>query len=86
MADSTDPFAARPMDEVKEELLGRAKDNRNPFLYTVFDEVAPVIDGLDSVDREDWARGLRRVGGAARRARGEGGSRRATRIPRAKNT
>ena len=55
MADSTDPFAARPMDEVKKELHGRAKDNRNPFLYTIYDEIAPVIDRLDSVDREDWA-------------------------------
>ncbi len=55
MADSTDPFAARPMDEVKKELHERAKHNRNPFLYTVYDEIAPVIDRLDSVDREDWA-------------------------------
>ena len=50
------PFAARPMNEVKEELLGRAKGNRNPFLYTLYEEVAPVIDGLRSVDREQWAR------------------------------
>ena len=47
MADSVDPFAARPMDEVKKELHGRAKHNRNPFLYTVYDEVAPVIDRLE---------------------------------------
>jgi hypothetical protein len=44
-------FAARPMDEVREELLDRAKGNRNPFLYTIYDEVAPVINGLRSVDR-----------------------------------
>jgi len=49
-------FEPRPMDEVKEELLGRAKGNRNPFLYTIYDEVAPVINGLRSVDREQWAR------------------------------
>jgi len=30
-------FAPRPMNEVKEELLGRAKENRNPFLDTVFE-------------------------------------------------
>ncbi len=47
---------ARPMNEVKEELLDRAKGNRNPFLYTIYDEVAPVIHGLKSVDREDWAK------------------------------
>jgi esterase FrsA len=56
MATSNDPFAARPMDEVKKELHERAKHNRNPFLYTVYDEVAPVIDKLGSVDREDWAK------------------------------
>jgi esterase FrsA len=49
-------FGPRPMNEVKEELLGRARENRNPFLYTVYDEVAPVIDGLQSVERENWAR------------------------------
>jgi len=56
MAASTDAFAARPMDEVKKELHERAKGNRNPFLYTIYNEVAPVIDRLESVDREDWAR------------------------------
>ncbi|MSP38226.1 MAG: alpha/beta hydrolase [Deltaproteobacteria bacterium] len=44
------------MSEVKEELLDRAKGNRNPFLYTIYAEVAPVIHGLKSVDREDWAK------------------------------
>jgi hypothetical protein len=49
-------FAPRPMNEVKSELLERAKENRNPFLYTIYDEVAPVINGLRSVDREEWAK------------------------------
>jgi hypothetical protein len=48
-------FGWRPMHEVQEELLGRAKENRNPFLYTVYDEVGPVIHRLRSVDREAWA-------------------------------
>ena len=56
MATSGDPFAPRPMDEVKQELHERAQENRNPFLYTIYDEVAPVIDRLHSVDREDWAK------------------------------
>jgi hypothetical protein len=43
------------MDEVKKELHERAKHNRNPFIYTIYEEVAPVIDKLASVDREDWA-------------------------------
>jgi esterase FrsA len=55
MESSVSSLGPRPMDEVKKELLGRAKENRNPFLYTIFDEVAPVIEGLRSVDREDWA-------------------------------
>jgi esterase FrsA len=49
-------FGPRPLAEVKEELLGRARENRNPFLYTVYDEVAPVIHGLQSVERENWAK------------------------------
>jgi hypothetical protein len=43
------------MEEVKKELLGRAKENRNPFLYALYDETAPVIRSLQSVDREAWA-------------------------------
>jgi len=53
MASLSEP---RPIEEVKKELTARAKENRNPFLYTVFEEVAPVINRLGSVDREDWAR------------------------------
>ena len=56
MASSTSPFAPRSMDEVKKELLERAKQNRNPFLYTIYDEVAPVIQKLQSVDRDNWAK------------------------------
>lgn len=56
MANIANAFAPRPIDEVKEELIGRAKENRNPFLYAVFDEVAPVIHRLSSVEREDWAK------------------------------
>jgi len=56
MANAENAFGARPMDEIKEELLGRAKGNRNPFLYTIFDEVAPVINALRSVDRDAWAK------------------------------
>jgi len=49
-------FETRPMAEVKRELLGRAEENRNPFLYTIYQEVARVINGLRSVDREEWAK------------------------------
>src|SRR5258705_8750296 len=55
MANTQSAFVARPIDEVKRELLERAQENRNPFLYTIYDEVAPVINGLRSVDREEWA-------------------------------
>ncbi|MGE5220043.1 MAG: alpha/beta hydrolase family protein [Chloroflexota bacterium] len=56
MASSIGPFVPRPMDEVKEELLSRAKGNRNPFLYTIYEEVASVIASFQSVDRETWAK------------------------------
>src|ERR671924_352665 len=56
MAKKKAEFESRPMDEVKRELLKRAKEQRNPFLYTIYEEVVPVIDQLRSVDGEDWAR------------------------------
>lgn len=49
-------FGPRPMGEVRKELLGRAKKNRNPFLHTIYEEVKPVIEQLQSVDRENWAK------------------------------
>ena len=48
-------FETRPMDEVRKELLGRAKAKRNPFIYTIYEEVEPVVTRLRSVDREEWA-------------------------------
>ncbi len=56
-------FSPRPIEEVKSELLGRAKGNRNPFLYTIFDEVAPAINSLRSVDREEWAKAFSSLAG-----------------------
>ena len=56
MASSANPFGPRPMEEVKKELLGRARENRNPFLYAVYEEIAPVILELKSVEREAWAK------------------------------
>jgi hypothetical protein len=41
---------------VKAELHDRARENRNPFLFTIYDEVAAVINGLKSIEREDWAK------------------------------
>ena len=56
MGAATNRLSPRPMDEVRKELHGRAKENRNPFLFTIYGEVAPVIDALRSVEREDWAK------------------------------
>jgi hypothetical protein len=56
MAKAASEFNPRPMTEVKEELLGRAKANRNPFLYTIYEEVSPVIENLQSVNRDLWAK------------------------------
>lgn len=63
MATLGDPFAPRPIEEVKKELHGRARQNRNPFLYTVYEEVAPVIDGLETVDRDAWAEAFGELAG-----------------------
>jgi len=56
MANTETAFGPRPIEEVTKELLGRAEENRNPFLYTIYDEVAPVINGLRSLERENWAK------------------------------
>src|SRR5262245_284502 len=56
MTSSASHFGPRAIDEVKEELLPRAKEMRNPFLHTICEEVAPVIQALKSVEREEWAR------------------------------
>jgi hypothetical protein len=61
MSNSQPKFAPRPMDEVKKELVERAKEQRNPFLYTIYEEVAPVIDRLRSVGREEWADAFSRL-------------------------
>jgi len=61
MSSPSEPFAPRPMNEVKAELLERARENRNPFLYTVFAEVAPVIDRLRTVERASWADAFSRL-------------------------
>jgi hypothetical protein len=43
------------MEEVRTNLLARAKEGRNPSLYLAYDEVARVIRGLQSVQSEHWA-------------------------------
>jgi esterase FrsA len=55
------PFEPRPMDEVKKELLARAREMRNPFLHAVYEEVAPVIEHLNSVEREHWAQAFSKL-------------------------
>jgi pimeloyl-ACP methyl ester carboxylesterase len=44
----------RPIEEVRDILLERARSGRNPFFHTRFEEVAPVIERLDSVDHAAW--------------------------------
>jgi esterase FrsA len=56
MSSSGNPFEPRPMGEVKKELLGRAKEMRNPFLHAIYEEIAPVIENLNSLEREQWAK------------------------------
>jgi pimeloyl-ACP methyl ester carboxylesterase len=45
----------RSLDEVRGIMLERARENRNPFDYTRPDEVERIVDGLRSLDREEWA-------------------------------
>lgn len=56
MATTVNRFEPRPMEEVRKELLERAKRMRNPFLYTIYEDVEPVITRFQSVDREEWAK------------------------------
>ena len=42
----------RPLEKVRENMLERARGNRNPFDYTVYDEVVQIFDRLTSLDRE----------------------------------
>jgi hypothetical protein len=68
------------MEEVRAELLGRAKNMRNPFFYSVYEEVRPVINRLRSVDREEWAQAFGALAGpyeeraAKAEAAGDGGA------------
>jgi esterase FrsA len=55
MASTTAPAAARPIEEVRELMLERARGRKNPFLYTEPSEVEQVLNELQSVDRETWA-------------------------------
>jgi hypothetical protein len=43
------------MEEVRENMMERARQPRNPFNFTNLGEVAPVIQGLKSADRDAWA-------------------------------
>ena len=45
----------RPLDKVRENMMERARDNRNPFDFTVYEEIEAIFDGLTSLDRDTWA-------------------------------
>ncbi|HZR97633.1 MAG TPA: alpha/beta fold hydrolase [Chloroflexota bacterium] len=45
----------RPLAEVRQEMLERARFHRNPCLYVREDEVAAALTRLDSLDRDAWA-------------------------------
>lgn len=46
----------RPIDEVRENMLKKARALRNPFYYTPYDEVESALMRLESVEREIWAK------------------------------
>lgn len=45
----------RPLAEVREIMLERARENRNPFDFTNYGEVQRIFDQLTSLEREEWA-------------------------------
>ncbi|HEY7067733.1 MAG TPA: alpha/beta fold hydrolase [Chloroflexota bacterium] len=47
--------APRPIAEVRENMLERARALRNPFSYTRYEEVEAAFARLDSLDRDQWA-------------------------------
>ncbi|HEY3118002.1 MAG TPA: hypothetical protein VGK54_14765, partial [Chloroflexota bacterium] len=46
---------ARPYAEVKQNLLERAREQRNPFEACEYQVVQQTLDALSSVDRDPWA-------------------------------
>ena len=55
MAQQRSSVRPRPMEEVRANLVERARNRRNPCLYTRPEEVQAVMERLDSVDRDTWA-------------------------------
>jgi pimeloyl-ACP methyl ester carboxylesterase len=51
----SDAFAPRPIEDVRNIMLERARGRRNPFIYLGYDEVAPVIARLRTVESRAWA-------------------------------
>lgn len=54
----------RPYDEVKEMMLQRARERRNPFDHTLPEESERVLNQLDSTEYEAWARAWSAMGPA----------------------
>lgn len=50
------PTRARPIEEVRENMLVRARTGRNPFFYILYEEIEAVMVRLTSVDHEAWAK------------------------------
>lgn len=46
----------RPWAEVREIMLERARNLRNPFTYTIPAEVERILDNLGTIDRDAWGR------------------------------
>lgn len=46
----------RPIEEVRENMLTRARTHRNPFYCTLYSEVESALIRLESLDREAWAK------------------------------
>ena len=55
MAEAFGGAGARPLAEVREIILERARHHRNPCLYVRYEDVAAALARLDSLDRDAWA-------------------------------
>jgi pimeloyl-ACP methyl ester carboxylesterase len=56
MAAGNEPLLyIRPYSEVRDILMERARNARNPMDHAPFEEVRQILDSLDTLDRERWA-------------------------------
>lgn len=61
MAKGTEKGGGRLFEEVRENMLVRARTHRNPFYCTRYEDVEPVLRRLGSVEPEAWAKAFSEI-------------------------